>query len=128
MSLSNSKNVPEGLTAAESLEEEYRRHDRELKKVRKFVREMSPKREFEAAFLKCFDQMYRWAHAAEELLKQSSYKAFYQESIQNDITFKIPKGKHKIEMIYEAPWKRLGAILSLLGILGFFGITIRKKV
>ena len=60
----------EGLTAAESLEEEYRRHDRELKKVRKFVREMSPKGEFEAAFLKCFDQMYRWAHAAEELLKQ----------------------------------------------------------
>ena len=49
----------------------------------------------------------------------------YQESIQNGITFKIPKGKHKIEMIYEAPWKRLGAILSLLGILG---ITIRKKV
>ena len=52
----------------------------------------------------------------------------YQESIQNGITFKIPKGKHKIEMIYEAPWKRLGAILSLLGILGFLGITIRKKV
>ena len=53
-----------------------------MKKVRKFVREMSPKGEFEAAFLKCFDQMYQWAHAAEELLKQSSYKAFYQESIQ----------------------------------------------
>lgn len=89
----------EGLTAAESLGEEYRRHDRELKKVRRFVREMSPKGDFEAAFLKCFDQMYQWAHAAEELLKQSSYKDFYQESIKNHHVVHGEYNYHNILMI-----------------------------
>ncbi len=89
----------EVLPAAESLEEEYRRHDRELKKVRRFVREMSPKGDFEAAFLKCFDQMYQWAHAAEELLKQSSYKAFYQESIQSGHIVHGEYNYHNILMI-----------------------------
>ena len=42
--------VPEGLPVAK----EYSSHNRELKKVRKFIRGQSRKGEFELAFLKCF--------------------------------------------------------------------------
>ena len=89
----------EGVTAAESLEEEYQRHDRELKKVRRFVRELSPKGEFETAFLKYFDQMYRWAQAAEELLRESSYADFYRESIQNSCIVHGEYNYHNVLMI-----------------------------
>ena len=46
---------------AERLEKEYERHDRELRKVRRFVRTMTSKGEFEIEFLKYFDAMYQWA-------------------------------------------------------------------
>lgn len=62
------------------LEEEYARHNRELCKVRKFVRKLSPKGEFEYAFLRCFDQMYLWAQAAEEKLADSGYRHLAADS------------------------------------------------
>lgn len=69
--------------AAEKLEGEYLRHNRELKKVRQFVRKQSPKGEFECAFLKCFDQMYRWAEAAQEMLSLSGYQELYEGSVEH---------------------------------------------
>lgn len=66
---------------AEPLQEVYLRHDRELKKVRKFIRNQTPKGEFEYAFLKCFDQMYQWADAAEAMLQASGYEALYGKSM-----------------------------------------------
>ena len=54
-----------------------------MKKVRRFMRGQSPKGEFEFAFLKCFDQMYQWADAAEDLLEHSGYDRLYQESAEN---------------------------------------------
>lgn len=51
----------------------------------------------------------------------------YQESIQNGITFKIPKGKHEIEMIYESPWKDIASIISIIGILLWIGIIIKER-
>ena len=63
--------------------EEYLRHNRELKKVRKFMRSISPKGEFETAFLACFDQMYQWADAAVRELESSGYDRIYKESVEN---------------------------------------------
>lgn len=68
--------------AAEPLEREYERHDRELRKVRRFIRTLTSKSEFEIAFLKCFDSMYQWAQSAGELLEQSDYERLYRESVE----------------------------------------------
>ncbi len=68
--------------AAVPMKEEYMRHNRELKKVRKFMRSVSPKGEFEFAFLKYFDSMYQWADAAVNLLEDSDYEKLYKESIE----------------------------------------------
>lgn len=65
------------------LGEEYLRHNRELKKVRKFMRGISPKGAFESAFLKYFEQMFRWAEIASGELNNSQYDRLYQESIEN---------------------------------------------
>lgn len=70
--------VPEG----GRMEEEYSSHNRELKKVRKFMRNQSPKGEFELEFLKCFDGVFQWAEAAVEEISHSDYEKLYEESIQ----------------------------------------------
>lgn len=71
------------VTAGMHLKEEYLRHNRELKKVRKFARGIAPKGEFEFAFLKYFDQMYQWADVAIRELEASGYEELYQESIES---------------------------------------------
>ena len=53
-------------------------------------------------------------------------KIAYKESIQNTITFKMDKGTHQIAISYEAPWKKLGIIISMIGILIFI-YQIRKE-
>jgi len=68
--------------AAVPMKEEYMRHNRELKKVRKFMRSVSPKGEFEFAFLKYFDSMYQWADAAVNLLEDSDYEKLYKKTIK----------------------------------------------
>lgn len=67
---------------AEKLLQEYEKHNRELKKVRCFIRKNSPKREFEYEFLGDFENMYQWAECAERLLISSGYEKLYEESIQ----------------------------------------------
>lgn len=71
-------NVP----LTQHLKEEYMRHNRELKKVRRFMRGVSPKGEFEISFLKYFDGMYRWADAALTILEESDYERLYRESAE----------------------------------------------
>ena len=70
--------IPEGTKT----DEKYRRHNRELKKVRQFTRKVVPKGEFEFAFLKQFDQMYQWAEAAVEELERSDYEKLYAEEMK----------------------------------------------
>lgn len=65
---------------AESLPQEYQKHNRELKKVRNFVRKSTTKGEFEMEFLKSFDEMYSWAEAAGNMLLASGYEKLYEES------------------------------------------------
>ena len=51
-------------------------------------------------------------------------KTDYQKSIQNGMTLKIDKGKHQIEITYEAPWKNIATIISIFGIVLLLGICI----
>ena len=64
----------------EDLRQEYERHNREMKKVRSFIRTRVGKGEFELAFLKHFDGMYEWAEGAGERIRQSGYEALLEKS------------------------------------------------
>lgn len=61
---------------------EYFRHNRELKKVRTFIRERRMKGKFELSFLKHFEEMYQWAQAATELINSSDYEELLHKCIQ----------------------------------------------
>lgn len=84
--------------AAVHMKDEYMRHNRELKKVRKFMRGVSPKGEFEFAFLKYFDTMYQWADTALNVLENSSYDILYEESISGSYITHGEYNYHNIMM------------------------------
>ncbi len=68
--------------AKEPRNEQFFRHNREMRKVRSFIRERKIKGKFETAFLKHFEEMYQWAAAATEQLSSSNYRELLQESVQ----------------------------------------------
>ena len=88
-----------GAAPGAHLGEEYIRHNRELKKVRKFMRGISPKGEFESAFLKYFEQMYQWADGAACELNHSGYDRIYRESIERGCMTHGEYNYHNILML-----------------------------
>ena len=63
------------------------RRNRELKKVRSFIRQRVDKGEFESAFLKYFDSMYDWADGALAKLKESNYKNLERKLVHGDYNY-----------------------------------------
>lgn len=78
----------------EDLEQEFFRHNRELKKVRTFIRERVGKGDFEQAFLQNFDSMYEWAECAAKRLKGSQYRELNRYLIHGDYNY------HNILMLH----------------------------
>lgn len=72
-----------GIFPAANLQDEFERHNRELKKVRAFIRKKTMKGEFETKFLECFQPMYEIAVHTEEGLRRSSYERMREESMKN---------------------------------------------
>ncbi|MGL6200166.1 MAG: CotS family spore coat protein [Lachnospiraceae bacterium] len=64
------------------LAEECLRHNRELKKTRTFIRNKTPKGDFELVFLEHFDYMYDWAQRVVDYLEESEYQDLLEESIR----------------------------------------------
>lgn len=62
------------LAPKEDAESEFSRHNREMKKVRTFIRNRVGKGEFELLYLKHFEAMFEWAECAYESLKDSGYQ------------------------------------------------------
>lgn len=60
--------------------EEFARHNRELRKVRTFIRNRTAKGEFERVVLQSFDSMYEWAKIAEDRLLHSRYEELLEQS------------------------------------------------
>lgn len=58
-------------------------------------------------------------------VKVDNQEVSYHKSLQNTLAFPIKKGKHQIEITYQAPYKTVGVVLSLIGILSW--ITLTKK-
>lgn len=73
--------MEEYLLTEPHLKEVYESHNRELRKVRKFIRGRTTKGEFELQFLKEFDNLYEWARSAVCVLEESAYDALYADSI-----------------------------------------------
>lgn len=67
---------------AENLSREYFRHNREMKKVRSFMRDKVDKGEFELAYLKHFEEMYAMADGALKALESSNYQKLFAEAKQ----------------------------------------------
>ncbi len=72
----DSLEVPVG----ENTQQEFFRHNREMKKVRSFMRDKVGKGDFELTFLKHFDSMYACAETALEKLQQSDYAALFERA------------------------------------------------
>ncbi len=66
----------------EDMANEFFRHNKEMKKVRSFIRNKVGKGEFELLYLKYFDEMYEWAITASEKLKNSGYQNLLQNSLK----------------------------------------------
>lgn len=64
----------------EDLYDEFLRHNREMKKVRTFIRDRVNKGDFEIVFLKHFEEMYEWAEAATLSLSDERYKTLLEHS------------------------------------------------
>lgn len=71
----------------EPLENEIVRHNRELKKVRSFVRSKVRKGEFEAIFLANFDMMYEWAERALAMLKELNLSQLPWSIVHGDYNY-----------------------------------------
>ena len=72
----------ENMVFKEDLQEEFLRHNREMKKVRTFIRNKVGKGEFEMVFLKHFDTMYEWAETASVKLEDSGYKQLLEQNLE----------------------------------------------
>ena len=72
----------EGISVGRNLKEEFLCHNRELKKVRAFIRNKVNKGAFEYLFLQHFEQMFELAVKAVGLLEDSAYEELYWESIE----------------------------------------------
>ncbi|MGI6069151.1 MAG: CotS family spore coat protein [Blautia sp.] len=68
--------------AAQSLEDELDRHNRELRKIRKFVRQKRKKNEFEAVFLSSVDWFLERGEQALSMLKDSGYGKLRRECLE----------------------------------------------
>lgn len=84
----------------ENLEEEFLRHNREMKKVRTFIRGRVGKGNFESVFLKHFDAMYEWAECAVERLRLSGYQSLFLESKEKHTLIHGDYNYHNILMTH----------------------------
>jgi len=67
-----------------SLFETFEKRNRELKRVRTYIKDKRQKNEFEMCYLSSYEKFYRQGMQALELLKNSGYQSLYDQSIQQN--------------------------------------------
>ena len=88
------------VSPGKDLREEYFRHNREMKKVRAFVRDRVRKGDFELVFLKHFDEMYACAESALQELRSSDYGMLYERCLQEHTLIHGDYNYHNVLMTY----------------------------
>jgi CotS family spore coat protein len=86
--------------AGEDLRQEFERHNREMKKVRAYMRGKSGKGDFEMEYLHHFEEMYEWADGALERLKQGNYDTLFKESTRKNICIHGEYNYHNVLLTY----------------------------
>ena len=89
--------VPRGKSPVEMI----RRHNRELKKVRTFIRARVTKNEFEYLFLESFDKMYGMAEKVLRRMEESGCGKLYEESVSGKRLVHGDYNYHNLLMIRE---------------------------
>ncbi len=95
------RNVECSVSEGDDLRETFFRHNREMKKVRSFMRERVGKSDFEIAFLKHFDGMYERAESALARLNESNYGELLQESMTCQKCIHGDYNYHNVLMTYD---------------------------
>ena len=88
------------MNRGEDLRQEYFRHNREMKKVRSFMRDKVGKSDFELAFIKHFDAMYAWADCALGELNKSHYEELYNDNLEKRRLIHGDYNYHNVLMTY----------------------------
>ena len=88
------------VTASEDLRQEYFRHNREMKKVRTFMRDKVDKGDFELTFLRHFDAMYATANSALRCLEESNYEELLTECKRDCALVHGDYNYHNVLMTY----------------------------
>jgi len=81
------------------LKEEFLCHNRELKKVRGYIRNKVNKGEFEYLFLKYFDSMYQLAMRVTRRLEDSDYEELYRKSLKEGLLVHGDYNYHNLIML-----------------------------
>lgn len=79
--------------------DEVRRHNRELKKVRAFIRNRVSKNEFEQLFLTSFDTMYDLAEKVAARLESDGCRALYRRNIEKNTLIHGDYNYHNVLML-----------------------------
>lgn len=79
--------------------EEFLCHNRELKKIRGFVRKKSSKDSFDYLFLAHFDRMFSVAEQVADRLKESGYDDLYRESVMGNCLVHGDYNYHNVLML-----------------------------
>ena len=85
--------------AGRHLKEEFLCHNRELKKVRNYIRNKVNKGEFEYLFLKYFENMYQLASKVTKRLEDSEYEGIYRKSLEEGLMVHGDYNYHNILML-----------------------------
>lgn len=93
------------ISAGRHLKEEILCHNREMKKVRSYIRSKATKGKFEYLYLQSFDQMFRQAQQTLDKLEESGYERLYKESIEQK---KIVHGDYNYHNILVLPDQNFG--------------------
>lgn len=83
------------------LKQEFLCHNRELKKVRNYIRNKVNKGEFEYLFLKYFENMYQLAAKVTKRLGDSGYERLYQDSLAQGLLVHGDYNYHNVLMLPE---------------------------
>ncbi len=85
--------------AGRHLKEEFLCHNRELKKVRNFIRDKVNKGQFEYLFLQYFEKMYQLAVQVTKRLEESEYDNLYRNSLEQGLLVHGDYNYHNILML-----------------------------
>lgn len=92
------------ISVGRHLKEEILCHNRELKKVRSYIRSKVKKGKFEYLYLQSFDKMFDQAQRAMKRLEESQYETLYRESIEQKRIVHGDYNYHNILILSENNW------------------------